>query len=118
VVELQNKHKDILDLIDEQIYIGEGWCGIVDECLTKLQKLKTDNPEKYGLFKVKQIKIKFGSLRVYVDADPDVAIDKIIWDAVEKSAITCLLCGKPGKSKDYRVLCLDCKLSEAPQWLS
>lgn len=69
---------------------------------------------------VTRIKEKFGELRFYVDGVPESrseAFEKILLEAIKRSAITCEWCGKPGRTtainKGYRIitLCASCEKS-------
>ena len=94
IQELKVKYADILDLLNgEDIRTGNGWYEIIDDCLQELSVLKHDMPDTYQYLKVRQIKEKFGTLRIYVDHGPDNLIDDIIGYAIDRSTTTCESCG-------------------------
>lgn len=75
---------------------GDGWADILNIMFEKITAL---NPSK---FHVNQIKEKFGTLRVYWGGNVgkhENAINAIINEAEEKSAITCENCGEPAKCR-------------------
>ena len=74
------------------IWIGDGWVGIVTELVNKLDA----NNITYS---VAQIKEKFGTLRVYLtykNSDRQL-VEKLIAEAETKSATTCEVCGDYGQ---------------------
>jgi hypothetical protein len=111
IKELKIKYADLLDLIDNDINVPNGWYEIIDNCLHSLNVLKYDFAQFYAPLKVRQIKLKYGTLRIYVDCDPDNVVDAIIKDAIEKSETTCMDCGSPAaKIRAYSVRCRSCRM--------
>ena len=77
------------------ICCGDGWGGILlDLCESIEEYCKKINKND---FQFEQIKEKFGTLRVYACNGDDV-IYNLIDEAEAKSAITCELTGKEGKT--------------------
>jgi hypothetical protein len=73
------------------ISCGPGWYPIVCELDSVLAQL---DPE----YEVRQVKEKFGTLRVYAHGRPELreAFRAAIREAEDRSAVTCELCGEPG----------------------
>ena len=90
--------------------VGDGWYGILEDLITKIKNMDADKAVK-----VIQIKEKFGSLRVYVEAGWDELYGLI--DAAEaKSYKTCEHCGSTdgvtqNKTGWVQTLCSKCKKS-------
>jgi len=76
-------------------YVGEGWHPLLDQLHEELAAL---DPH----YQVRQVKEKFGGLRVYLDIDPDTwsQVSVIIRKYEKLSYQTCEVCGKPGKPSD------------------
>lgn len=89
---------------------GNGWYKIMDELCEKVSKLEG--------FKFAQIKEKFGTLRVYYDGphnekDREIAREAV-WEAEQKSAETCEICGEPAKlNNSGGWLSTECKICKA-----
>jgi hypothetical protein len=68
---------------------GEGWYKLINDCFDKIEERLKNNPQ---VFKVLQVKEKFGGLRIYFTGG-----DKFIEDAIrqtcKKSYETCENCG-------------------------
>ena len=85
------------------IETGDGWFGLIDEALGKINDLNEP-------IAVCQIKEKFGGLRIYISGGSDKAYD-IVDEAERKAAFTCEVCGKYGELNEgpwYVTLCKDC----------
>jgi hypothetical protein len=69
-----------------------------------------------SLFRVAQVKEKFGTLRFYTDLSSD-GMDKLIREAEKKSEVTCEVCGKPGglmaRGYWYKTLCTEWAKNES-----
>jgi len=83
-----------------EIECHEGWCGVIDACLQAAKDVGYDS----AIDEVRQIKEKFGTLRVYIHCSSSLKDAgeraKRIYEAIEKanrSARTCEVCGAPGK---------------------
>ena len=89
---------------------GDGWFDLLYELSKGIQSLIDAGLESLG-FNVYQVKEKFATLRYYCNGTT-WETDKLITEAVEKSAVTCEDCGKPGICRNingwYRTLCDEC----------
>lgn len=89
-------------------YCGEGWFPIVE----RLVKALSPKPPR-----VRQIKEKFGTLRVYTEGALSEAHANAIETAREAAARTCESCGDPGKLQTvrgwYATLCEPCAAGRA-----
>jgi len=78
----------------------KGWRPILGRLLERLEAAIEAQPvDAQNEFRLRQIKQKFGTLRVYVSgATPEMraAID----EAEQESAFTCEVCGEPGRLAD------------------
>ncbi len=83
---------------------GDGWINILDEACEKLSKID-------GICFV-QIKEKFGDLTIYLNQYND-DVDKILDKAVERSRVTCEVCGKDGKRRGGRWIQVLCDLCDS-----
>ena len=90
-------------------YPGEGWGDLVYEMCKKLAALPGGVPE------IAQIKSKFGELRVYPCAAPTAEQGEIIAEAVEKSKVTCEVCGAPGTLKKDGWIAVYCEFHMDPK---
>lgn len=81
---------------------GDGWFDLIWNLCEQIEKIIPEN------FEVIQVKEKFGTLRFYADNNTK-EIDKLIMEAEEKSAITCEVCGKPGKLRREGWLSVKCE---------
>lgn len=73
--------------------VGEGWKPIVSKAIKELEALGA---------RIDQVKEKFGGLRLYYHMEPDgdhtyLKTDRIVDAAEAQCAITCEVCGEPGK---------------------
>jgi len=76
---------------------GNGWFKIIDELCQELMDLSTQiDPPVIPV--ATQVKEKFGTLRFYVSGATDAQFDAID-KAESKSAVTCEVCGEPGKMR-------------------
>jgi len=96
------------------ITCGSGWGKILEDLCAKLHKLFTDaGLEGDNYPSVGQVKEKFGTLRFYMNQMPESVSEKayeFISEAENLSAITCDICGAPGKTRNRSwvvVLCDD-----------
>lgn len=96
------------------IECGNGWFAILDRLGSKIEKLLVAMKNKgvEDLPKARQIKEKYGELRVYMDWCTE-DIDKAIRQAEEESHFTCEKCGEVGEldedSSWLSVLCKTCR---------
>ena len=109
---IKDKFPKLLDSsMKEHSYMvscGEGWDKIIFNLCDKLNKYF---PKRVV---ISQIKEKFGAMRFYIDyideklTEKEIKrINQYITKAENKSAITCELCGKPGKMNcDGWIKCL------------
>jgi len=82
----------LLSLLRFGVECGGGWHELIyDLC----DKIDAYNKEMRAKIRVTQIKEKYGTLRFYVDAAPDLVFDWI-GDAERLSEITCEQCGERG----------------------
>jgi hypothetical protein len=79
---------------------GDGWEPLIRELSEKLETMILALPED-GRHHVRasQVKEKFGTLRFYMSAETD-EMSAAIREAERKSAVTCEICGQPGKSRE------------------
>ena len=84
--------------------IGPGWISIVSSTLEKMRALDPD-------FEVRQVKQKFGGLRIYYRSHNYEQLQAAVIDAERLCANTCEECGKAGTISDQngriRTLCKD-----------
>lgn len=83
------------------LYVGPGWHKLIEELSHLIQSrinwsIKTSNP--IPQVKMRQIKEKFGGLRIYYDGGDD-AIGGMVDMAEAIAEVTCEECGKPGHSR-------------------
>ena len=69
---------------------GDGWCALIDALCENIQKY-IDNSDVEQIVAT-QVKQKFGALRFYYRPF-EKEIDKLIWQAANKSMKTCEHCG-------------------------
>ena len=90
---------------------GPGWAGLLERLFNDLSNIMRPTGDTIV---IKQIKEKFGTLRVYwqgaVDDDTDALIDDAILLAAFRSEVTCQSCGQPGQMRKsgfgwYHVVC-------------
>jgi hypothetical protein len=103
---LQAKHEDLLSQTDFRrgwINIPVGWHPLVKSLVDEISNILLNNPQITG-FSLRQIKEKFGGLRVYTDqlGDKNNLIKKAIMEAEVKSVRICQECGSEGKERPLR----------------
>lgn len=76
--------------------VGDGWGAILDALATEIERLCAIKGRP--LPPVLQVKEKFGLLRIYVGKNEE-DIRAAITTAEERSAVTCEVCGKPGRRR-------------------
>ncbi|WP_152979217.1 hypothetical protein [Caballeronia cordobensis] len=84
----------------ERFECGDGWYGIVVDLSEELEAIATAG----GLnrLNVVQVKEKLSALRVYFEKPaPETAI-AFVDAAIERSRVTCELCGAPGELSRFR----------------
>jgi len=91
---------------------GDGWFKLIYEASKKIEAIIEKLPEeKKQFYYATQVKEKYGTLRFYMSGETE-EIEKIINKAEAKSAKTCEICGKKGKSREYgtwlSTLCDEC----------
>jgi hypothetical protein len=75
----------------------DGWYQIIHDLSEKLEALILKLPEEErSQCCAAQVKEKWGTLRFYMTASTD-EMDVLIREAEKQSAVTCEVCGKPGK---------------------
>lgn len=91
---------------------GDGWFELLKELSHRLTEvIKKEFPDEDFRMCASQVKEKYGTLRFYMTCST-AEMDRIIDEAEAKSAITCEICGKPGKINSgpwYEVRCEECK---------
>ena len=73
---------------------GDGWFDLIDELCAELQAAV-----EVGRFQqpvATQVKEKFGTLRFYLSAS-NPEIRRLVEEAERRSAVTCEVCGRPGR---------------------
>lgn len=86
----------------------EGWHNLINSTLDEIQTV-VDTKQYYEHFKIREIKEKFGALRIYCNYPYDIRIDGIIKRAIEDSIHICEVCGKKGTLKNYKTRCPRCR---------
>ena len=85
--------------------INEGWYPLIIELSDILSK-------EYPDVEYRQIKEKFGTLRVYLSNYPDDKIHDLLYEFDKKSSTICESCGKAGNTKSvdgwYVTICPNC----------
>lgn len=85
----------------------DGWFDLLSECIENIKDVcLRENLD----IKTSQVKEKYGTLRFYLSSTTD-ELEEIIGFAEDKSAITCEVCGKLGKSRKLswiQTLCEEC----------
>lgn len=88
---------------------GDGWFNIIDQLCLNIQEYidwKQNQKERYGRgdgcsqVVADQVKEKFGTLRFYTTGGDDT-IRGMIHMAESMSAVTCEVCGSPGKFRGH-----------------
>lgn len=104
--ELIAKHPRLLTNVACGVYVGDGWCPMLDVLCRGIEN--HCDRAKVALPTVAQVKEKFGGLRFYVDGG-DTYVHSIIDFAEALSFRICEDCGNAGKLRDdrpwYRTLC-------------
>jgi hypothetical protein len=79
---------------------GPGWAGLLEKLFNDLGHILRPTGDTIV---IKQLKEKFGTLRVYwqgaVDDDTDALLDEAILLAAFRSEVTCQSCGQPGQMR-------------------
>jgi hypothetical protein len=79
---------------------GPGWAGLLERLFNDLGDIMRPTGDTIV---IKQLKEKFGTLRVYwhgaVDNDTDALIDDAILLAAFRSEVACQTCGQPGQMR-------------------
>ena len=109
---------------------GPGWFLILEDLFLKIEQVLNRYEVPEGDFEIVQVKEKWGTLRVYhrlhisnknqhesgIDADNE--IEELIDQAESNSAITCEICGEPGKTRNLGwtfTLCDECAKKDREQ---
>ena len=88
---------------------GDGWHDLLWElCEAIEEELQHFVQSEDSPFRVEQVKEKYGTLRFYTNWGTD-RIYELIQDAENKSAVTCEVCGKPGKLRGTGWLSTTCE---------
>jgi hypothetical protein len=91
---------------------GPGWAGLLEGFFNDLGQILRSTGYKIT---IRQLKEKFGTLRVYwrggVDIETEALIDDAILLAAFRSEVTCGVCGAPGQMRKngfgyYHVVCV------------
>lgn len=69
-----------------------GWEPLVDRMLTKIEQADP-------AMRVRQIKTKFGQLRVYLGGQPNAEVAALVAAAEEEASRACEVCGAPGRRR-------------------
>jgi hypothetical protein len=91
--------------------VSEGWRGILEELLPKLEEGRLLLPKDRQNCHIVQLKEKFGGLRVYL-SDGNDPMDLAILEAEKKAIKTCEFCGEPGTLRNrgwWKVRCHTCQ---------
>jgi transposase len=90
------------------ITVHPGWFDLIDTSMWIIQNEFDNSKDKTKVQPtVRQIKEKFGSLRMYISNLSEFSVGVVIL-AEYMSAKTCMVCGDVGKTRDYkwrRTLC-------------
>lgn len=85
--------------------IGEGWHPLIEKLCADIKSvLKEDD-----MFRVEQVKEKFGTLRFYYSGSTNTDVRELVWEAEEKTGKICEVCGKAGKTRGKGWLTTLCK---------
>lgn len=83
------------------IECGTGWRHIVEKLLERLETAIAAQPiGRRDVFRIVQIKEKFGRLTVYLASEGSAEMRAAIQDAAEQSVITCEVCSAPGRLEE------------------
>lgn len=93
------------ELYSEHFYFEclDGWFPLIyslsAELAVEIRELRKDpeiaqSMQEYGQFRIRQVKEKFGKLRVYMELST-ANMESKIYECEEKSASICEMCGKP-----------------------
>ncbi|GJH17344.1 hypothetical protein CBA19CS22_12400 [Caballeronia novacaledonica] len=105
----------------ERFECGDGWYEIVEELSAELEAIATAGGA--NRLNVVQVKEKLSALRVYFDRPAPAAAIKLVDAAIERSRVTCELCGGPGELRRYRrgwlrTLCEECETQASTKILA
>lgn len=93
---LYKKYPDFFKQDELCFECGDGWYNIID-CLAQSICLAIEGEKELGYsFYVTQVKEKYGTLRFYMSCETD-RISDLIRFAEGLSAVTCEVCGSPGR---------------------
>lgn len=110
-VELQEKYKQYLQSCLDLSPLN-GWYELIDELLRLIDNHLIHDPKLKEIFRIIQVKSKFGGVRIYVD-NSDEYIDGIIDMAESMSFHICEGCGNKGSGINingwYTTCCKDCE---------
>ncbi|SAK86857.1 hypothetical protein AWB82_05929 [Caballeronia glebae] len=84
----------------ERFECGDGWYGIVEELSAELEVIARAGGR--NRFNVLQVKEKLAALRVYFDRPAPQKAIALVDAAIDRSRVTCELCGAPGELSRYR----------------
>ncbi|WP_143749291.1 hypothetical protein [Caballeronia arvi] len=95
----------------ERFECGDGWYGIVEELSAELETIARAGGS--NRLNIVQVKEKLSALRVYFDRPAPEAAIGFVDMAIERSRVTCELCGALGELSRYRegwlrTLCVRC----------
>jgi len=92
------------------ITTGNGWYDLLWKLCEDIEKELKKDIEVKKEFAFTQVKEKFATLRAYYNGGTE-KIETLICKAEQKSAVTCEICGKPGKQCGgawVKTLCKKC----------
>ena len=102
------KYPEMFPNGDRNITVHPGWFDLIDTSLWLIQNEFDNSKDKTKVQPtVRQIKEKFGSLRMYISDLSEFSVG-VVFLAECMSAKTCMVCGDVGKTRDYkwrRTLC-------------
>ncbi len=90
--DLQSRHPVVLQGAFD-VSPPVGWEPLVDRMLVGIERADP-------AMRVRQIKTKFGELRVYLGATPNDEVSALVDAAVEEASRTCEACGAPGRRRN------------------
>jgi hypothetical protein len=89
---------------------GDGWEPLIRRLSEKLEPLIVGEASEV---RAAQVKEKFGTLRFYIDGPQTIKMEGFVVVAEQESAVTCEVCGAPGKLTGrgwVRTLCPACEV--------